>query len=198
MLRNILSAQSQSIYPAAITMVSTGGFLGFSGRLSGGRLLVSVAIALALLCLVCTLWGCRGFGLTWGGGGRSGPVPAGGASLLRGSSLSYSPLERYIDSEAAGGGASEGSAGSADPAISAVSAASAVTAGGGVAAAPGTADPAGGGVAAAPGTADPAGGGVVASAGVVVPILQLKTRDNEISTKWSRNLEDHILKNAKY
>ncbi len=69
--------------------------------MSGERLIVSVAIALALLSLVCTLWGCRNCWI--GGGGAGGGASAAGAPAWRGSSLSHSPwkgaLERYADSD---------------------------------------------------------------------------------------------------
>lgn len=142
--------------------------------MSGERLIVSVAIALALLSLVCTLWGCRNCwigGASGGGAGAAGGrAAAAGAPAWRGSSLSHSPwkgaFERYADSETA-------AVANAPASASAAVAVSSPT-----------------------GTGDSASAGVVASAAVVVPPLALKTRDNETSTNASRALEQLILRGA--
>lgn len=77
---------------------------GPAGLVSSERIVLSAAIALALLALACTVWGCRGRRLLKGGSASpgAGPGPVGRSA----SGLAFAP---WIGSR---GGAFEGFAGS--------------------------------------------------------------------------------------
>lgn len=157
---------------------------GLAGLVSSERLVLSLAIALALLSLACTVWGCRGCRFLGGGGGGSaigsrafGPV--GHSASGRRSTLSYAPwdgrrggpFEGFEAADAVGAAAV-----SADPQGTASAAASPESAAIATSAIPAS---------------------VVASPGVVVPPLVLKTRSNESGTEASRNLEKRILEDGR-